>query len=254
MRGFYLHSIADREGPGCDGPVRRFLLVVALLSAPALAGVKVPADLGIGPEGFWFFGPLTANRGAVPHFALAFELAAIIDRDWLEQNQAAIPPKYRSMAERVTELRIGPSIFIPSALYLSPPIDALGSVGLFGATWTPIGLTLVNTGQNSRRDWNRSRGRLRLDGNLLLTYLFIFNTAGYAIPTTHFLRPGLELRANILINVTDRFILGLGGGGQLYVPQRLGAFLELGPLDEAMFVSAFAFLQFHFRFPYEVSL
>lgn len=233
---------------------RSLTLLVLLAAARALAGVKVPADLGIGPEGFWFFGPLTTNRGAVPHFALAFDLAAVIDRDWIEQNQASIPPKYRGMADKVTELRIGPSIFIPSALYLSPPIDALGSVGMFGATWTPIGLTLVNTGQNSVRDWNRSRGRVRIDGNLLLTYLFVFNTAGYAVPTTHFLRPGLELRTSILINVTDRFILGLGGGAQLYLPQRMGSFFELGPLDEAMWVSAFAFLQFHFRFPYEVTL
>jgi len=239
-----------------SGDVRSLAAALVLsIAGTAWAGkVQVPADLGIGPAGYWFFGPLTLNRGAVPHFALAFDLAAIIDRDWLDQHRDQVPPQYRSSADKVSELRIGPSIFIPSALYISPPIDALGSVGMFGATWTPIGLTLVNTGQNSVRDWNRSRGRVRIDGNLLLTYLFVFNTAGYAIPTTHFLRPGVELRTSILINVTSSFILGLGGGAQLYIPQRMGTFIELGPINEAMWVSAFAFLQFHFRFPYEVSL
>ncbi len=232
----------------------RWILLISLWALPAVAGVMVPADLAIGPEGFWFFGPLTANRGAVPHFAIAFDLAAVIDRDWILANEASIPARYKGMADKVTELRLGPSIFIPSALYISPPIDALGSVGMFGATWTPIGLTLLNTGQNSARMGNKSRGHLRLDGNLLLTYLFVFNTAGYAVPTTHFLRPGLELRTSIIINVTERFLLSFGGGAQLYIPQRMGRFFEIGPIDENMWLSVFAFLQFHFRFPYEVTL
>jgi hypothetical protein len=83
----------------------------------------------------------------------------------------------------------------------------------------------------------------------------VFNTMGYVgVPTTHFLRPGLELRLSILINVTQNFILGLGGGGQLYIPQRMGRFFEVGPISEAMWISTFAFLQFHFRFPYEANL
>ncbi|MFT3706197.1 MAG: hypothetical protein QM817_00895 [Archangium sp.] len=234
----------------------RLAVLLTLVAQSALAAkVKVPADIGIGPAGYWFFSPLTANRGAIPHFGIAFDLAAVIDRDWLEANEGSVPAQYRNMASKVSEVRIGPSIFIPSALYISPPFDAFGSVGMFGATWTPIGLTLINTGQNSVRDWNRSRGRVRIDGNLLLTYLFVFNTMGYVgVPTTHFLRPGLELRISILINVTQNFILGLGGGGQLYIPQRMGSFFEVGPISEAMWISTFAFLQFHFRFPYEANL
>lgn len=234
-------------------PVRTWALVIMCWALPALA-VTVPGDIGIGPAGFWFFGPLTANRGAVPHFGLAFDLQAIIDRDWIEANQASIPAKYRGMADKVTELKIGASIFIPSTLYISPPIDALGSVGMFGATWSPLGLTLVTTGQRSSKDWNKSRGRLSIDAHLLLTYLFVFNTAGYAIPSTHFLRPGVQLRSTILLNVTDRFLIGLGGGAQLYVPQRLGPSFGIGPMNENMWLSVFAFLQFHVRFPYEVSL
>ncbi len=235
--------------------VRRLWALLALLALPASAGVTVPADLGIGPEGFWFFGPLTDNRGAVPHFALSFNLHAVIDQEWIQANQHVIPAQYKRMAAGVSEVRIGASIFIPSRLYISPPIDALGGTGVFGATWSPLGLTLVNTGQKSSRDWNKSRGRFTIDTHLLLTYLYVFNTLGFQnVPSTHFLRPGLELKATILLSVTEKFLISLGGGAQVYVPQRLGAFLEFGPLSEAMWLSAFAFLKFHFRFPYEVSL
>ena len=229
--------------------------MICVWALPALAGVKVPADLAIGPAGFWFFGPLTANRGAVPHFGLAFDLAAVIDQEWIQANQGSIPDKYKGMADKVTELRIGPSIFIPSTLYISPPIDALGSVGMFGATWSPLGLTLVRTGQSSNKQLHKSRGRFLIDAHLLLTYIFVFNTQGFtAVPSTHFLRPGVELRAQILLAATESFLIGLGGGAQVYIPQRMGTLFEIGPLSENMWLSVFAFLQFHFRFPYEVTL
>lgn len=235
--------------------VRGLSAALCVWSAAAFAGVTVPADLGIGPEGVWFFGPLTDNRGAVPHFALSFNLHAVIDREWIQENQHAIPPSYRGMADRINEVRVGPSIFIPSRLYISPPIAALGGTGMFGATWSPIGLTLVSTGQRSSRDWNKSRGRMVIDSNLLLTYLFVFNTLGFQnVPTTHFLRPGLEVKLTFLISVTQKFLISLGGGAQVYVPQRVGSFIEFGPLNEAMWLTAFAFLKFHVRFPFEVNL
>ena len=49
------------------------------------------------------------------------------------------------------------------------------------------------------------------------------------------------------------FLIGLGGGAQLYIPQQLGSF-GIGPMSENMWLSSFAFLQFHVRFPYEVSI
>ena len=158
--------IAQAGGPQCDDQVRRTILLFSLWALPALAGVKVPGDLGIGPAGYWFVGPLMANRGAVPHFGLVFDLQAIIDRDWIQDNQASIPDKYKGMADKVNELKIGASIF----------------------------------------------------------------------------------------TITDRFLIGLGGGAQIYIPQRMGAFFEIGPMSENMWLSISAFLQFHFRFPYEVSL
>jgi hypothetical protein len=233
----------------------RAFALLCVLSSSAFAGVTVPADLGIGPEGVWFFGPLVENRGGTPHFALTFNLHAVIDKQWIQENQNAIPARYKGMADRINEVRVGPSIFIPSRLYISPPIDAIGGTGMFGVSWTPIGLTLVSTGQQRAGDWNKSRGRLVIDTSLLLTYLFVFNTLGLEfVPSTHFFRPGLELKAEIIISATKTFLISFGGGAQIYVPQKLGNWLEFGPLDRAMWLTAFAFFKFHFRFPYEVSL
>ncbi|MCA3014141.1 MAG: hypothetical protein INH41_17305 [Myxococcaceae bacterium] len=238
----------------------RLAVVLAVcLSSQAFAGkVTVPADVGVGPEAFWFYGPLLENRGGVPHFALAFNLHAIIDRDWITDNRDRIPAQYRSQADRVTELRVGPSLFIPSTVYVSPPIDALNGVGLFGLTWKPLGLTLVSTGQKSERAWNKSRGRFLIEGNLLLTALYLYsNLRGQpldAIPSTFFLRPGLELQTTLLVNVTRTVLVSFGGGAQVYVPQRLGAFLDVLPIERAVWLSFFAFLKFHVRFPYEVDL
>lgn len=232
--------------------MRRLVFLVVLWALPAVAGVKVPADVGFGPAGYWFYGPLLENRGAVPHFALTFNIHAVIDKAWVEENRGAIPPRYQKLADGISEVRIGPSIFIPSTLYISPKVDALGGVGLYGVTWTPVGLTLVNTGQKSARDWNKSRGRFYLDAQLLLTYLFIHSDLA-GIPTTHFIRPGLQVKATAQINVTERFLISLGGGAQVYVPQALGSF-GWNPIDQSIWLSWFAFLKFHVRFPYEVSL
>lgn len=239
--------------------LRRLVLgVVLALSSPAFAGkVTVPADFGIGPEAVWFYGPLLDNRGAVPHFALAFNLYAIIDKDWINENRDRIPSNYRGQADKITELKIGPSIFIPSTLFISPSIDALNGVGLFGATWKPLGLTLISTGQKSERSWNQSRGRFTLEGNLLLTAMYLYSNINgvelAGIPKTFFLRPGVELQTTLLLNVTRTFLISIGGGAQAYIPQRLGAFFDVVPIDRTIWLSWFAVLKFHVRFPYEVA-
>jgi hypothetical protein len=233
--------------------VRRLLLLVAAMWAlPAAAGVMVPVDVGFGPAGYWFYGPLLDNRGAVPHFALMINVHAVIDKAWIDEHRDAIPPKYQKMAAGITEVRIGPSLFIPQTLYISPAIDALGGVGMYGATWAPLGLTLISTGQKDPRAWNKSRGRFSLDASLLLTFLVIHSYVP-EIPLTFFFRPGLQLQATFQIAATERFLISLGGGAQVYIPQALGSF-GWNPIDQTIWLSWFAFLKFHVRFPYEVTL
>lgn len=231
--------------------VRRLLLLAVVWATPALAGVKVPADVGVGPAGFWWYGPLLDNRGAVPHFALMLNVHAVIDKYWIEEHRDAIPPKYQKMADSVTEVRIGASLFIPQTLFISPAIDVLGGVGMYGATWAPLGLTLISTGQKSPREWNKSRGRFYLDASVLLTLLAIHSIRD-EFPFTFFARPGLQLKATIQLAATERFLVSFGGGAQVYVPQALGSF-GWNPIEQALWLNWFAFLKFHVRFPYEVS-
>lgn len=215
-------------------------------AAASAATVEVPVDVGVGPAGFWFVGPLLDARGAVPHFALRLNAEAVIDDVWVSQHRNSIPKKYRSMADGVREVRIGASIFIPSTLYISPGGGALGPAGVYGATWAPLGLTLFRAGGREKPV------RFSADASLLLTYLFIHGD-GQVIPTTHFIRPGLELQATTVVAATERFLISLGGGAQAWVPQALGAF-GWEPFDRAMWLAAFAFLKFHVRFEKAVAL
>jgi hypothetical protein len=232
---------------------RAVVVLCTLVSLVSHAGVTVPADVGIGPEALWFPGPLLDNRGALPHFALAFNLYAVIDKYTVQQNMDKIPPKYRGLAAGVTEAHIGPSIFIPDTIIISPKLDELGGVGMYGLTWKPVGLTLASTPPPDPREWQKTRGRYFIDANLLLTYLFIYS--GFPdIPPTHFLRPGLEFKLTLLVNLTDTVLLSFGGGAQVYVPQALGSFLDVGPLEQSVWLAGFAFLKLHVRFPYEVAL
>ncbi len=232
---------------------RAVVVLCTLLSLTSHAGVTVPADLGIGPEALWFPGPLLDNRGALPHFALAFNLYAIIDQQTVKQNWDRIPPKYRGLAAGVTEAHVGPSIFIPQTLIISPKVAELGGVGMYGATWAPLGLTLLSNPPPDPREWNKSRGRYSLDANVLLTYLFIHSDFA-DIPPTHFLRPGLELKLTLLLSLSEKVLVSFGGGAQFYVPQVIGTFLDVAPLEQSVWLAGFAFLKLHFRFPYEVAL
>lgn len=209
------------------------------------ASATVPIDLGIGPAGYWFFGPLTQNRGAVPHFGLKISLQAIIDQELIRQNQQRIPPQYRKLAAGMTEVRVSPSLLIPDALILSPKLDALGGTGIYGATWRPLSLGVTLLGGD--RPGQKSAARLDLRAGFLITYAFIYSDV---LPTTHFIRPGLDLSLSSELKASSSFLVSFGWASQFYVPQKLGS-LGVGTLDESIFHVGQAFVQLHFRFPYE---
>ncbi|MBX7097184.1 MAG: hypothetical protein K1X89_05710 [Myxococcaceae bacterium] len=233
--------------------VRVVAVLAALLSAPAFAGIEVPVDVSAGPMGTWFFGPPQQVRGAVPHFGLLFDVKAIVDHQLIEKNIDRVPAQYRGMAQGIKELRISPSIFIPRYLYISPKLDAFGGVGMYGITWRPFGLTLFSTGGGSAHGWGqRPPPRVALEAGVLLTYIFVHSDRVEA-PQTHFLRPGVDLEFSVEIFTGERFLVSLGGGGQAYVPQKMGEF-GFGPFDTMMCLAAFAYLKLHYRFPYDVNL
>jgi hypothetical protein len=231
------------------GPLQRpFIrcLCVLLLSGLSLAqparAVEVPVDVGVGPAATWWTGPLAQDQPA--HWGLKLSVAAVLDRAFIARHQARVPARYRAMAARTNGARIGPSIFIPDALTISPKT---GRTGMYGVTWRPIALSMP-----------LARGATSLDLGVgaLLTYTFIHSDA-FAWQSMHFARPGLDLmlRWEVPI-VADRLLVSIGWASQLYLPQNLGASVfEPVRLDQPMvWHVGQAFLQVHWRFPYEVAL
>lgn len=216
-----------------------FLLVVAAVSLPpgaaaARGRVSVPVDVGVGPAAYVFTGPVFADQPV--HFGVKINVDAVIDQAWIRKNQRSIPAQYRGMAKNVKEVRISPSLFIPDAFFISPKLQR---TGIFGVTWRPVALS-QSIGEGS--------ARLRLSAGLLLTYAFLYSDV---LPTTHFVRPGADLMAEVEWMMTPSFGVSFGWASGFYVPQRLGS-LGVGPLNESIWHVGQAFVKLHVRFPYSV--
>jgi len=227
-------------------------LLAVLSASPAFAATAtVPIDIGVGPAAYWFFGPLTDNRGAMPHFGLKINLLAVIDQETIKANRDRIPANYRKMAEKMTEVRISPSIFIPESFIISPKVDALGGTGVYGVTWRPLGVGIPLLGGAKPGSWQKSSTSIDLKAGLLITYAFIYSDF---LPTTHFIRPGLDLCLEIEAMASKSFGISFGWASQIYIPQKLGEFgINVRPLEESIFHVGQAFLKLHFRTPYEAS-
>jgi hypothetical protein len=222
--------------------LRALLLAALLLPTVATAAkITVPLDVGIGPAAYYFFGPVNDERWPIPHFGLKLSLAAVIDRELIDRNRNAIPKRYRKLASGVSEVRISPSIFIPDAFIISPKLPALGSTGMYGVTWRPASVGVPIGGGP------KSAGRISLEAGLILTYLFLHSDT---LPTTHFIRPGIDLMVEIELAASKSFLVSFGWASQIYVPQQLGS-LGIGPLRESIFHVGQAFLKLHFRTPYD---
>lgn len=247
-------SVAEKLLRQTPKAMHRLALAFMLLqSAVAWATqVEVPADVGVGPAAYWYPIPLLENRGAVPHFALTLSIAAVIDQEFIANNRGRLPASYQQKAGRLVEARIGPSIFIPDTLTISPKVDALGGVGMYGVTWRPLGLNWLSVGQYDARTRTRSPVRLSLGSGLLVTAMVIYSDLP-AVPLTFFLRPGIDLKLTLELQPAKSFVLSVGGGGFAYVPQVLGGF-GFGSFDRMVCLGWFAFVKFHARFPYSVNL
>lgn len=224
------------------------LVPLALLSCLLLPGAAVarrsvtaPVDVGIGPAAFFFFGPVFEDQPL--HTGLKLNVEAVLDKEWLRKHQALIPRKYRSQALKSNEIRFSPAVLalIPDSLIISPKYR---NTGIYGATWKPVGLGLP---------LSSSPVRLSVDAGLLLTYAYVYSDLE-ALGTTHFLRPGLQLGADLEFQLSKSFLISIGWDSALYIPQRVGTFSETKPLGESIFHVGQAYLMFHFRFPYTTRL
>lgn len=235
-----------------DTPRRGAIFVVWLTAwlgavTPSGAGeIEVPVDVGVGPSAYYFFGPVNDPRWPIPHFGLKLDVQAVIDRELIARNASRIPAGMRRAARSVDEVRISPSLLIPDALILSPKVPSFGDTAIYGITWRPISAGLPLLGRPARGASSRATSRVTLGAGLLLTYAFVQSDS---LPTTHFVRPGVDLMLEVELAASESFLVSFGWASQLYVPQRLGSF-GIGPLSESIFHVGQAFLQLHFRFPY----
>ncbi len=228
-----------------------WVALAALWQPAALcASATVPADVGVGPAGYFVFGPVMGERGWLPHWGLKLNVQGVIDRETIEKNRDRIPAKYQKAAQSVSEVRYSPSFLIPDALIISPKINGNG---MFGITWRPFAFGIPLAASRPSGSWrseNASRGRLDLSAGLLVTYLFLYSDT---LPTTHFIRPGIDLMLEAELEVTRTFLISLGWAHQFYLPQKLGSF-GFGALSESIFHVGQPFVKLHFRFPYQANL
>ncbi len=218
-------------------------LALTLVAGPARgAQVTVPVDVGVGPAGHIVFGQVASDQ--LFHYGVKLNVAAIIDQQTIKANQNRIPAKYRAAAARMDEVRISPSIFIPDTLYISPKTRY---TGMFGATWRPIGFNVPLL---------RGPVRFTVGAGALLTYAFITSDTLAGGSDTHFLRPGVDLKAELEVMFVRSFGISLGWSSGFYLPQAIGGAItkvpDVGP--DVIWHIGQVFAMLHFRFPYTANL
>lgn len=199
----------------------------------------VPVDIGVGPAFHFMTGPIQDDQA--PHYGLKISLEAILDKETIEANKGRIPKQYRKLASGVEEARVTPYIIIPDTLYISPKVE---NVGMYGIGWRPLalGIPLIR------------KPRLAVGLGLDVTYIYI-DGQDAGLGTTHFLRPGLDLQADLEIPFSESFLISLGWQSTFYPPQELGGdIFAWGELEDSIWHIGQAYLMLHFRFPYEASL
>ena len=200
--------------------------------------VEIPIDIGIGPAVHQFTGPV--QRAQQYHTGLKLSLAAIIDQAVIASQAHKIPKKYRGLAKKVDTVRFRPGalVFVPDTVFISPPQD---DTGVYGANWRLISLgvpmlSILNVGTG-----------------LNITYAYL--TGSDENPQTHFVRPGLDLTANVEIPFSRSFLVSFGWASFFYPPQAVGGdVFALGNLDESIWHIGQAYFRLHFRIPYTVKL
>ena len=224
------------------------LMVVFALSFMATAAhaekIEVPIDIGVGPAGVMWNGPISADQSL--HYALSISGGAVLDKALIKKNGKRIPKKYRRMAKSLDEVRIG-HILIPDTLIISPQLN---NTGIYGVSWSPLklGVPLV-----------KKPFRLKLTANPVFTYAFIHSNQPQ-IGSMHFARPGLAAGASLEFKLFGPLRCSLHARTQLYVPQATGGSVaDLGLTDNGLsdnaiwHVEQFA-LRIHYRFPYRTRL
>jgi hypothetical protein len=206
--------------------------------------VEVPIDVGVGPAAMIWTGAIAQDQPV--HWGLSISASAVLDQKFLRKNRKMIPKQYRRQVTQMDEIRIG-YLLIPDTVIISPKIN---DTGMYGVNWSPLsmGMPLV-----------KKPFDLKATADLMLTYAYIHSDDD-DVGTTHFLRPGLGLGANLELPLGGRFFLSMSWRSALYVPQAVNSSLQdLGPIEDGDLTQSIWHVgqgaaQLHYRFPYKTQL
>lgn len=203
--------------------------------------VTITADVGVGPAVHFFTGPLQDDQ--VVHAGLKLDVQGIVDQATIRANQERIPKKWRKRALQMEEFRLSPFWWLPDTLVISPKLER---TQMYGVVFRPLALGIALL---------RHPVRFTLGAGLLATYLYV-DSSLWTGGGMHFLRPGLDLRAELELPLGRAFALSLGWASAFYVPQEVGSGLRgVGEgFSGTIWHVGQAFVLFHFRFPYDVRL
>jgi hypothetical protein len=228
------------------------MFALAIPQAAHAKKVQVPIDVGVGPAALIWTGAIAQDQ--LVHYGLSISAAAVLDKKFLRQNKKLIPKQYRRQVTQMDEIRIG-YLLIPDTLIISPKTQ---NTGMYGVNWSPVSLSMPLV---------QKPFDFKATADLMLTYTFIHSDDD-AIGTTHFLRPGLGLGANLEVPLGGRFYFSMGWRSALYVPQAVGgSVLDLGlvtvegesvefggELNQTIWHVGQGSAQLHYRFPFVTRL
>ncbi len=201
--------------------------------------VNTPVQVGLGPSAHFITGPIQQDQ--IAHFGGGLALTGVMLEETMRKHWRCFPAQYRKLLRRPQEVRAKPIVanLIPSELIISPKLK---NTGIYGVGWNLIGFGLAPISGPVRFDIKLS---------LPLKYMYIHSDTLLDGPM-HFLRPGLEGKAELEFMVTRDVLFSLGWASQLFIPQPVGGRIgELGGFQDSIWHIGQAFLKLHFRVPYE---
>ena len=138
------------------------------------------------------------------------------------------------MVKRLGEVKVS-HLLIPDALFISPNLNG---TSIYGATLRPVGINqpLINKALS-----------FNIGAGVLLTYAHISEENR----STHFIRPGLDIRARVDLKLHRRLILSGGWSQAAYIPQSLGGF---GMGGESLWNIGQGFVLINYRHPFKTNI
>ncbi len=208
---------------------------------PPRGPIEVPVDIGAGPVLLWGNPPVGFDQLA--HFGLGIEAAAVVDQELIRRFERQIPPGIRQQARALGEVRVRPwwLALVPELIIISPQ---LWNTGMYGAVWRPFGLGVTFLDKP-----------VRVSANAALDLAYVFIHSRTLPEPTHVVRPGVNLKLDAEVPLSDTFLISGGWSSDLLIPQPLGRSpIEVLPLDPSLWHLGGPYLMLHYRFPLQLSL